>query len=144
MDFQKARKWLIDNRYTAYELTKHVDLSLQGLQDVLNGERTPQRKTIVKIENFVLQEIDKKKDKGNVVLEPIHEYKAITNNELFIAIQDLTTALGENAILVSDILNKTYQNTKEIISTIRVIDKRLLSAANSDLNNNNKTYGKQE
>jgi hypothetical protein len=144
MDFQKARKWLIDNRYTAYQLTKHIDLSIQGLQDVLNGYRRPQRKTVVKIEDFVLQEMNKNKHKQNVISETIYEHKTVTNNDLFIAIQDLTTALGENAMLVSDLLNKTYQNTKEIHSTIKVIDKNLLNAANSDLSNNLKTYGKQE
>lgn len=137
MDENDIRNWLIDNRYTAYEIGKHVDLSLQGIQNFLNGDRNPQRKTLQKLEYFVTNEIEKAANTSKLaaVKETPSKYGTVTNTEIFEAIQDLATALGQNGILLSDMLSKTYENTKHLIKSTNRIDRNLINIANNNLGN---------
>jgi len=121
MDYQQSRKWLIDNRYTAYELGKHVDVSLQGLQDYLTGKRKPQRKTLDKIQDF----IDTKTANNNQLKaenytdlkEPANSYlKEITNRDLLLAFNAIGEALLSNGKAVASLLIKTYDNTNELLN----------------------------
>jgi hypothetical protein len=69
------------------------------------------------------------------VREPNNDYISISNFEIFNAIQSLTDLMSENGILVTELLSKTYQNTKTIIKTTHKINDETLRDINQKLIN---------
>lgn len=142
MDIDELRNWLVDNRFTAYELNKHTGVSLQSLQDFLSNTRKPQRKTLLKIEEFVSKKhtnlYQEQPILENTVLEDEAVYnKKATNDDILNTLNIIGSALVSNSEAVTNLLIKTYDNTSEILSYtknleigIKKLEKLTLKALN--------------
>lgn len=135
MDHDEIRIYLLQKGITAYELAKETGLSTSGMDYFLNGDSKPRRKTLEKINEYVekLKEETEPKISLQQVSEPAERYNSVSNNDIFNAIQHLTNVMSDNGILISDLLSKTYQNTKTILSNTREINDKTLQEINERL-----------
>jgi transcriptional regulator with XRE-family HTH domain len=141
MEEQEIRKWLEEKNYTAYEIEKEVSLSLQGIHNFLKGNRKPQRKTLIKLEEFVIKKMQlyTNNDQINqhVLNEPDPLYKEVSNKEIYDLIESLGISLGNNAKAVSRVLNSTFKNTKEILKVSNEIKWKIIDDASKELSETN-------
>jgi transcriptional regulator with XRE-family HTH domain len=141
MEEQEIRKWLEEKNYTAYEIEKEVSLSLQGIHNFLKGDRKPQRKTLIKLEEFVIKKMQlyTNNDQINqhVLNEPDPLYKEVSNKEIYDLIESLGISLGNNAKAVSRVLNSTFKNTKEILKVSNEIKWKIIDDASKELSETN-------
>lgn len=135
MNEEIMRNWLLQNKYTAYEISKQTNLSLQGAADFLEGNRKPRRKTLKEVEDFIENKKELKKE--NVVSEPQTVYRNVSNEDIYKLIESLGISLGNNAKVVADVLGSTYDNTKKILKDTEVIKWNTINKASNDLEKKN-------
>jgi hypothetical protein len=128
MDHNDIRKFFADNKITAYEISKETGLSTTGATYFLTGDTRPRKKTLDLLTNYMekVQELSYANKKEDFDYKKIGKFDKVTNKQLLEAIQTLTDVIGDNGSLVTDLLARTYNNTKKIlIKTNTINDEKL-------------------
>jgi hypothetical protein len=71
--------------------------------------------------------------KQDLASEPDNSYSSVSNKDILDALQHLTDMIGQNGILMTDLLGKTYRNTKSILKEVNTINDKSLKDLKDDL-----------
>lgn len=140
MEANDIREYIKKHNIKSYEISKKTGLSITGIDYFINNNSNPRRKTLQILSDFVEDDKDSNNyqinNKENQLNEPNTNYNKVSNADIFAAIQQLATSLGENGIHMTDMLIKTFNNTKTILKTTHQIDINIIELNNKKLSKN--------
>jgi predicted transcriptional regulator len=110
-------KYLNNNALTAYHVSKETGVSINTINDFIDGKRIPRKSTIDKFNLFIEAHI--KNTQGiNAMkrnLSFLAEKREVSNNEILEALNEIGGALLQNSGAITELLIETHENTKQIL-----------------------------
>lgn len=140
----EIRNYLVDNNLSSYLVSKETGIAIATIDNIIAQKTSPRSTTLNKLIEYL--ESHEAKKQLNKVEEPTTEYRIekdpVSNVEImnmiqYIGEQLLTSsrALVNNNEAVSELLLKTYNNTKKILKTTDQIDTKGLTSITKKLKN---------
>ncbi|WP_431471947.1 hypothetical protein I5168_12110 [Nonlabens sp. SCSIO 43208] len=140
----EIRNYLLNNNLSSYLVSKETGIAIATIDNIIAQKTNPRSTTLNKLIEYL--ESHEAKKHLNKVEEPTTEYRIekdpVSNVEImnmiqYIGDQLLTSsrALVNNNEAVSELLLKTYNNTKKILKTTDQIDTKGLTSITKKLKN---------
>lgn len=122
MDTDYIINYLKDNTITPYKVSKETGVSINTINDLIDGKRTPRSNTLRKLTEYIEKEEAVLHQELAKIKEPSTEYKNVTNTEIFNLLEYIGSALIKNNEATTDLLIRTHQNTVDSLKILKEIN----------------------